>query len=90
MRILLDTNALLWAAYQPERLTSKAAKAYLSADEIHFSVISGWEIESFKCQARCALNISRSQTFGVILPGTARRIGNLNDRQRRPSERPCG
>ena len=44
MRVLLDTNALLWAAYQPERLTSKAAKAYLSADELHFSVISAWEI----------------------------------------------
>jgi len=44
-RILLDTNALPRACWiEPERLTSKAAKAYLAATELHFSVISAWEI----------------------------------------------
>ncbi len=44
MRILLDTNALLWATYAPERLTKSASEAYLAADELSFSILSPWEI----------------------------------------------
>lgn len=44
MRILLDTNALLWATYAPERLTKNAADTYLAADELCFSILSPWEI----------------------------------------------
>jgi PIN domain nuclease of toxin-antitoxin system len=44
MKILLDTNALLWSAYAPERLTKNASKAYLAAEELCFSILSPWEI----------------------------------------------
>ncbi len=44
MKILLDTNALLWVTYAPKRLTKKAADAYLAADELYFSIVSPWEI----------------------------------------------
>ena len=44
MRILMDTNALLWASYAPERLTKKAGEAYMVAEELCFSILSLWEI----------------------------------------------
>ena len=44
MRILMDTNALLWASYEPERLTKKAGEAYMVAEELCFSILSLWEI----------------------------------------------
>lgn len=44
MKILLDTNALLWSSYAPARLTKKATEAFMAADELCFSVLSPWEI----------------------------------------------
>lgn len=44
MRILLDTNALLWTLYAPTRLTTGAAAAYADADEVYVSIVSPWEI----------------------------------------------
>ena len=44
MKVLLDTNALLWAAYKPEKLTLPATEAFLSAEGISVSVVSLWEI----------------------------------------------
>ncbi len=45
MKLLLDTQLLLWAAGQPERL-SKAARKLLddSGNELSFSAVSLWEI----------------------------------------------
>lgn len=45
MRILLDTQVLLWAASQPERL-SPAARRLLDnpQHDLHFSAASLWEI----------------------------------------------
>lgn len=59
MRVLLDTNVLLWAAYAPERLSKRAADAYLAADELYFSIISPWEI---------ALKSSRGGFHDVKVP----------------------
>jgi PIN domain nuclease of toxin-antitoxin system len=44
MNVLLDTNALLWAAYAPDKLTPKAEGHYASADQIFVSMVSLWEI----------------------------------------------
>ena len=44
MRCLLDTNALLWIVSDDPRLTAKARKAYETADDVWFSVVSLWEI----------------------------------------------
>ncbi len=59
MRILLDTNALLWATYAPERLTQEASEAYLAADELFFSILSPWEI---------ALKFSRGEFHDLKVP----------------------
>ena len=44
MKCLLDTNALLWIVSNDPRLTAKARKAYESAEEVWFTVVSLWEI----------------------------------------------
>jgi PIN domain nuclease of toxin-antitoxin system len=43
-RLLLDTNALLWFAYHPARLTSRGLQAFREADELRFSIVNLWEI----------------------------------------------
>ncbi len=44
MNVLLDTNALLWAAYAPDQLTVAAKELFLSADRMVVSIVSLWEI----------------------------------------------
>lgn len=60
MNVLLDTNALLWAAYAPGKLTPAAEAAYFSAGRISVSVVSLWEI---------ALKLSRGGFRGLVVPG---------------------
>jgi PIN domain nuclease of toxin-antitoxin system len=61
MKLLLDTHLLLWAAGQPERLSSSARKLLEnSRNDLVFSVASLWEIaikrglerEDFQVDAR--------------------------------------
>ena len=42
--ILLDTHALLWALYDPDRLSAKAVERMSKGDELAVSVASLWEI----------------------------------------------
>ena len=45
MKLLLDTQLLLWAAGQPERLSSRARRQLRDPDnELLFSAVSLWEI----------------------------------------------
>lgn len=45
MKLLLDTQLLLWAAGQPERLSSRARRQLSDPDnELLFSAVSLWEI----------------------------------------------
>lgn len=45
MRLLLDTNVLLWALIEPGRLSAATADAIgTTKNRIYFSVISPWEI----------------------------------------------
>ncbi len=45
MKLLLDTQCLLWWFTEPERLNSKAIEQIIDLDnEIFFSVASAWEI----------------------------------------------
>ena len=45
MKLLLDTQLLLWAAGQPDRLSPSASKLLLDRDnELMFSAASLWEI----------------------------------------------
>jgi len=45
MRLLVDTNALLWTLIQPDRLVDEARTALTDpANDVVFSVVSAWEI----------------------------------------------
>ena len=45
MRLLLDTNALLWALTDPDRLAPRAAEAIRDPDnDVFASVVNAWEI----------------------------------------------
>ena len=45
MRLLLDTNALIWTLAAPDRLSPRAAEEIQdSANDVVVSVISAWEI----------------------------------------------
>ncbi|TAK22554.1 MAG: type II toxin-antitoxin system VapC family toxin [Chloroflexota bacterium] len=45
MRLLLDTNALLWCLYQPDRLTADVRDAITDPNnDVYVSIVSGWEI----------------------------------------------
>jgi PIN domain nuclease of toxin-antitoxin system len=45
VRLLLDTNALIWSLTAPDRLSSRAADAIKAeANDVYVSAISVWEI----------------------------------------------
>lgn len=45
MKLLLDTHLLIWAANEPEKLSSKAVTLLTNpAHELFFSAVSMWEI----------------------------------------------
>ena len=45
MNLLLDTHVLLWAAYDPARLSTRASNLILDpANSLYFSVASLWEV----------------------------------------------
>ena len=45
MKLLLDTHVLLWAAYEPERLSDKAQRLLGDpSSSLYFSVASLWEV----------------------------------------------
>lgn len=70
MRILLDTNALLWLLEDDKRLSSSARTAIESASEILVSEVSLWEI-SIK------INIGKL----TPIPGLYKTIENLGFRR---------
>jgi PIN domain nuclease of toxin-antitoxin system len=44
MRLLLDTQLILWAAAEPHRVPTRAVELMADADnDLHFSVVSLWE-----------------------------------------------
>lgn len=52
MKLLLDTNVLLWTLFTPGRLSETARSIIASEDnEIVFSIVSIWEI-AIKCSLR--------------------------------------
>lgn len=45
MNLLLDTHILLWAAYEPARLSDTARRMLTDPNNtLHFSVASLWEV----------------------------------------------
>ena len=53
MRLLLDTNALLWALSDPDRLAKSAAEAIREpTNEVFASVVNAWEIGVKRAKGR--------------------------------------
>jgi len=59
MMVMLDTNALLWAAYAPGKLSAPAEQTYFETQKIHVSMVSLWEI---------GLKMSRGGFHGFKVP----------------------
>ncbi|MEH1978773.1 MAG: type II toxin-antitoxin system VapC family toxin [Nostoc sp.] len=46
MRLLLDTHALVWIIFEPEKLSQRATNLFFDRDyEIFLSIVSIWEIQ---------------------------------------------
>lgn len=62
MRLLLDTHLLLWALYQPARLSQSARALILAADNrATFSVASIWEIAIKSALGKLAVDVERTR-----------------------------
>lgn len=71
MRILLDTNVVLWAIADPVRLSSRARTLLLNDQhDLFFSAASIWEIQLKRRAGR--LTLPEDPSF---LPGHLRRLG---------------
>jgi PIN domain nuclease of toxin-antitoxin system len=57
---LLDTNALLWSAFLPDKLSRAASETFRNAETLRFSIVSLWEI---------GLKLSRGGYHDMELPG---------------------
>lgn len=99
MRILTDTHLLLWAAFQPDRLSERAS-ALLSdvTNEVRFSAVSIWEIAiktalpgrpEFQVDA-AELAVQLTRNGWLELPVTAQHAAGINvlpDLHRDPFDR---
>jgi PIN domain nuclease of toxin-antitoxin system len=53
LRLLLDTNALIWSLTAPHRLSSRAAEAIRTeTNDVYVSAISAWEIAMKRSHGR--------------------------------------
>lgn len=74
MKVLLDTNALIWSISAPARLSAQARRWIESeADEVYFGVISLWEIAIKRRLGKLSLDAgiadAAAQTSGFRLLG---------------------
>jgi PIN domain nuclease of toxin-antitoxin system len=63
LKLLLDTNALLWTRAGSARLTEVQRSAMAHADSLLVSVVSAWEIASLLRLRRIELEESISKTI---------------------------
>lgn len=86
--ILLDTNALLWAASAEQRLGPQAVNAIRGADRVHYSAVSVMEISIKHMLGRVAL--PGGDRFPAVfdemglaeLPFTAKHANAMRDEER--------
>ena len=68
MNLLLDTHLLLWAASEPQRLSSKARALLLApANQLVFSSASLWEISIKNGLARSDFNVDPRRLWRMLL-----------------------
>ena len=68
MNLLLDTHLLLWAASEPERLSSKARALLLAPDnQLLFSAASLWEISIKNSLERADFKVDPRRLWRMLL-----------------------
>ena len=68
MNLLLDTHLLLWAASEPQRLSSKARTLLLDpANQLVFSAASLWEISIKNGLERSDFNVDPRRLWRMLL-----------------------
>ena len=68
MNLLLDTHLLLWAASEPERLSSKARALLLDpSNQLLFSAASLWEISIKKGLERADFKVDPRRLWRMLL-----------------------
>lgn len=95
MRLLLDTHAFIWAASDPERLSSDAASAVREpANDVFLSAVSGWEIAIKRARGRIRFPDVDRELLALLrvveLPVTLRHaaeLGRLPAHHRDPFDR---
>lgn len=95
MRLLLDTNALLWTLMEPRRLTTRATEALEDEDsEVFVSIVSPWEMAIAKSRGKMnppddlAMQMERRRfTLLPILLRHTQAIGSLAHHHRDPFDR---
>lgn len=71
MRLLLDTQILIWFAGEPERLSSDALQALQDeAHELHVSIVSAWEYSAKRAKFPGRLPLP----FAALLAADYRRL----------------
>lgn len=94
MRLLLDTQVLLWALASPRRLP-KPVQIEIAVADVHFSAASIWEIAVKRQAGKIdfdaeTIAASAEQTRFIALPVSARHAAasaSLADRHRDPFDR---
>ena len=67
--IVLDTHAVLWWPYKPQKLGKRARRACERADRIGVSPMSIWEVGMLASRGRIRLRLPLSQWAGELLSG---------------------
>ena len=61
MNLLLDTHVILWAAFQPSKLSARAARMLMAPDNtLWFSVASIWEVTIKRALDRADFQVDAS------------------------------
>lgn len=80
MNLLLDTHILLWAAGQPERLSSEARELLLDdRNPLHFSSASLWEITIKRGLGRADFRVDPRRLWRMLLANGYRELPVLTE-----------
>jgi PIN domain nuclease of toxin-antitoxin system len=78
MKLLLDTHVVLWAATEPDRLVAEARAALEDgANDVHVSVVTGWEIAIKQSLSKLELPRPAEQWLPEVLRRTGFEVAEL-------------
>lgn len=77
--LLLDTHLLIWGAFLPERLSTKARRTVDDAVEVYFSVASLWEVAIKFGNGRSDFNFDPAELRTELLGRGYRELAIFSD-----------